>query len=190
MRLIGEEAFLGACPVINDTGIYVDGHRVIRFGGVGSVGVGALERRNPVPPGKYWFDTFETIEPNEAFFQDWLRRNKGNVAVLTTETFPENAGGPARTWRLFEVRAPVNWEPKGFPTIAAPGTETSEDTGQRPDPEMDPIDKLTEFYGGGTAKTAFWVIGAVVAVVIGGVIVAKLIVPQRAAPTPAPAPYT
>lgn len=185
--MINETVFLGGCPVIKPEGIYVDGRRVIRLG-MDGVGVGALERRNPLPPGKYWVDVFT---PQEAAFQDWLRKNKGSVSVITTETFAPIDDYPGRAWRLFTVQAPVAWEGPGFPTIAEPGVETSEDTAQRPDPEKDPLDKLSDFYTGSAAKTTFWVIGAVVAVVVGGVIVAHYLIPRSApasSPPPTPAP--
>jgi hypothetical protein len=188
--MINETVFLGGCPVIRPEGIYLDGHRVIRLG-MGGVGVGAVERANPLPPGKYWVDVFT---PQEAAFQDWLHRNKANVIVTTTESFdPTMDGSPGRVWRLFEVGTPVTWEGPGLPTIADPGVKSSEDTAQRPSPEKDPLDKLSD-YGTDVAKTAkavLWVVGGVVAVVVGGVLIVRYLPRPAPAPSPgfAPTPY-
>jgi hypothetical protein len=97
-------------------------------------GVGALERANPLPPGRYWVDVFETDSPN---FSTWLAANKGAVSIVSTEHFDANAGGPARDWVLFQVSTPVAWQGPGFPTIADASVTSSSDTAQRPDPTPD-----------------------------------------------------
>lgn len=180
MMLMNENVFLGECPVIRPEGIYFGGRRVIRLG-MDGVGVGAIERKNPLPPGKYWVDVFE---PQEIAFQDWLRRNKANVAVTSTESFDPTGDYAARVWRLFEVNAPVTWEGPGFPTIAGANVKSSADTSDRPAPEKDPLDKLSD-YGTNvekTAKTILWVAGGVAAIVVTGVLVVRY-APRQPTPT-------
>jgi hypothetical protein len=168
---MSETVFLGACPVIRPEGIYFNGRRVIRFGLEG------VERANPLPVGKYWVDVFA---PKEAAFQDWLARNKGNVVVTTTESFDAIGDYPARVWRLFEVRkTPVMWEGPGLPNVATPDIKSSADTGQRPPPEKDPLDQIDALEAAKKAaeataramKTAL-IAGTVVAVIVGGVLIA------------------
>jgi hypothetical protein len=92
--------------------------------------VGALERRNPLPPARYWADVFA---PDLAAFQAWVQANAG-VKVVSTQEFPDES--PSRTWFLFDVMKspPVNWQGPGLPSIADPGVTSSSDTAQRPDP--------------------------------------------------------
>lgn len=171
------------CPVVRPEGIYYGGRKVI------SLGVGAIERANPLPVGKYWVDVFD---PQEAAFQAWLRKNKASVVVRSTETFEPSGDYPGRAWRLFEVSSPVTWEGPGFPTIAGPSVKTSADTADRPPPEPDVIDKI-EGWGkdASTAtKTAFVVTGVAV-VVVAGVLIAYYLPPRRRdAPEPRPEPQT
>jgi hypothetical protein len=175
----------GECPVVRPEGIYYGGRRVIRLG----VGVGALQRTNPLPAGKYWIDVFT---PQEAAFQDWLRRNKTHVIVTTTETFDPIDDWPGRTWRLFEVKAPVSWEGPGFPTIAGPGVQSSSDTSDRPAPEKDPTDKLSDYLkkladdAEKAKNTILWVGVAAIVVVAGGALI--YYAPRRSTPARMPAP--
>jgi hypothetical protein len=177
--MTNETVFLGGCPVVRPEGIYLDGRRVI------SLGLGAIERRNPLPVGKYWVDVFEK---DQAAFRAWLTANRGSVQAQTTESFPANEGGPARDWYLFSVTAPVTWNGPGFPTIAGPGVQTSADTAERPQPEKDPTDKLSDYLkkladDAEKAKNTILWVGAIAVVVVGGVLIAYY-APRR---TPPPA---
>lgn len=100
-----------------------------------------LERRNPLPAGKYWQDVFD---PNTAKFTAWTTLNRGKVRVTSSEHFEANAGGPARDFVVFEVLEPVSWPQKelGFPTINATNVQSSEDTVDRPPPEKDFLDTI------------------------------------------------
>lgn len=69
----------------------------------------AIERRNPLPAGRYWVDVPASKLPA---FQSWLTAHSGEVITRQTEESPETA------WYLFDVKAPVPWEGPGFPTIA------------------------------------------------------------------------
>lgn len=101
--------------------------------------VGAVERRSPVPPGRYWVDVFE---PAQAAFRAWLEEHAAHVRVVNTSSHEPVGGYPARDWYLFEVIAPVPWEGPGFPTIASSDVKSSQDTADRPPPEPDFAEKL------------------------------------------------
>lgn len=113
----------------------------------------ALQRQNPLPVGRYWVDV---TEKDFSKFEEWLKTNTASLQVITTEekerrpVTPGETGPigysqywPATRWYLFDVKAPVNWEGPGFPTIAGEGVTSSEDTVDRP-PPMTPGDVLEE----------------------------------------------
>lgn len=82
----------------------------------------AIERRNPVPKGRYWVDIIDTpINPGARLaFVAWIAQNAGNVVVVKREQFGALETGVPRDWYLFDVKLPVKWElNKGFglPTI-------------------------------------------------------------------------
>jgi len=153
-------------------------NEVISLGGqpVQGFGIGAVERRNPLPVGRYWIDIFDS---QENAFRAWLNEHKGSVRVITTESYPSSTFGgyEGRVWRLFEVTAPVSWNGPGFPTIAEAHVKGSDDTAQRPPKEKDPLDRLGEIEVPVSGlRTVSWVLGGVVlvaAVVVGGVILIK-----------------
>lgn len=104
-----------------------------------------IERRNPLPKGRYWVDIVDSPKfPGARItFSGWLTRNSG-VKVIKRESFGALVTGKARDWYLFEVLQPVVWERNrgwGFPSIVqspenptAPKVEKPEDTAQRPPP--------------------------------------------------------
>lgn len=176
MNAFNETVFLGGCPVIRPEGIYFDGQRVISLG-LRGVGVGAIERRNPLPVGRYWVDVFTS---KEAAFQNWLRAHKAEVQVISAETFEPIDDYEGRVWRLFKTTAPVPWEGPGLPTIAGPDVNSSADTAQRPPKEKDPLDTIDVSLD--RVKKTAWIVGAVVVVAIGGALIYYM--PRR--PTPVP----
>lgn len=95
-----------------------------------------LERRNPLPKGRYWVDMFGD---NRELFNEWLTANRGLVHRISVESFPADDGGPARDWSLFEVTGgPTGeflpeWVGIGFPTIADSSVMSSSDTVTAPD---------------------------------------------------------
>ena len=114
------------------------------------VSIGAIERRNPLPVGRYWQDIFSKQEPA---WLEWFSTNtqSGSVKVEKAERFfadplrdgswlpeslkPESAGTIAdRTWFLFQVLKPVDWPAVklGFPTIADQTVHSSADTADNP----------------------------------------------------------
>jgi hypothetical protein len=115
--------------------------RRIQRAGSSCSSVGALQRANPLPPGRYWVDVFETDSPA---FSSWLAVNRATVNVVSTEHFDQNAGGPARDWVLFQITGPTPWNGPGFPTIADPSVTSSSDTAERPPPAPDPTTSLAD----------------------------------------------
>ncbi len=103
----------------------------------------ALERRNPVPPGRYWLDVFGD---NRSLFMQWLKAANSdsagnfvdNVVPVKYEQYPDEGAG--RDWHLLEVKRPVAWNAVlfGYPTIAGGNVHTSEDTIIAPPPVEQP----------------------------------------------------
>jgi hypothetical protein len=105
----------------------------------------AIERKDPIPIGKYWVDALDEIAI--FYFDTWAIRNSGTVKVIKKEENPPGwlSSSGRRNWYLFEVTAPTpRWQPVknlGLPTIvqsptaptAAPVT-SSADTATRPPP--------------------------------------------------------
>lgn len=119
--------------------------RVSRAGCSCAHGVGAVQRANPLPPGRYWVDVFENDSPD---FSSWLAANRSTVSIVSTQHFDANAGGPARDWVLFTTSAPTPWNGPGFPTIADASVTSSSDTAVRPPPApdittLDPLEAVT-----------------------------------------------
>lgn len=101
--------------------------------------VGAMERANPLPIGRYWVDVFEK---DWAAFHGWLAAQRSGVKVSSTESFEAIDGNPAREWYLFDVVSPVRWEGPGFPTVATKAIKSSADTADRPPPPKNPLEGL------------------------------------------------
>jgi hypothetical protein len=128
----------------------------------------ALERRNPVPIGRYWVDVFDQVSTHPATkgqntqtaFRDWLRRNASTVKSESTQSFDSK---PARDFYIFRVTAPTPWEGPGFPEVAPAAVQSSADTAQRPDPEKDPLDQLGDALGSASSTWS----GLVLAVGVG-----------------------
>jgi hypothetical protein len=116
----------------------------------GAPRIAGIERKSPLPKGRYWQDIFEKQASD---WNAWLAPNlqSGAVQIVKVERFksnplqdgswlpeplqPDNAGTiPARMWVLFDVVTPVAWPAVqlGFPTIADKGVTTSDDTAQNP----------------------------------------------------------
>jgi len=116
-------------------------------------GLAMMQRKNPLPPGRYWQDIFED---QWSAFDAWLTQNADKVHVEENEThIPEGdekggnitgiaAGAKARHFYIFTVLSPVMWDQKhwGFPTVAGPAVKSSEDTVQRPELPRDLTDQL------------------------------------------------
>lgn len=129
--------------------------------GAEPIAIGALERRSPLPPGRYWQDIFEKQARD---WSAWVLPNidAGTVKILKDEHFKADPlrdgswlpdvlapGSPGkiaeRSWFLFEVLKPVDWPATklGFPTIAHPEVKSSADTALNP-PGPTPLDEIGE----------------------------------------------
>jgi hypothetical protein len=139
-----------------------------------------LQRKNPLPDGRYWVDVFgDKRAPMAKWFKAF---GPTGVLVRTNESFA-GTGANARDWYLFEVAqkyptVPVIWDVAqyGYPTIAGPEVKSSADTAQTPEVTQG-VEGLLQSAGleaGTTPQTGllpWWVLpGAVV----GGVVVAAV----------------
>ena len=131
----------------------------------------ALERANPLPEGIYWVDVFSKDFES---FRAWLSYHDDKVRVISTQSFPMSGmmGTPARDWYLFKVLEPVTWEGPGYPDIAESEELTSEETGERPAPPKEPVERLEEvleipvkvggtiLFGGAAAVAVYFLVKA------------------------------
>ena len=116
-----------------------------------------IERRNPLPKGRYWVDIIDR-KGEVLAFEFWLIKNAAKLKLLKREdkgttTFSTDYSGIRYSFFLFDVLEPVEWPRNkgwGFPSIAqsefqptAPKIEKSEDTGVRPK-VPGPLESLTE----------------------------------------------
>jgi len=98
---------------------------------------GALERKTPLPPGRYWIDVFGDLR---APFHAWAKGHYPDVVVTTVQSFEkapirdDHVGNKARDFVIFEVKKPVPWHAPtfGFPTIATKDVQSEQDTGDTP----------------------------------------------------------
>lgn len=130
-----------------------------------------IERRNPLPIGRYWIDIFDS---GNAAWQGWLASNASTVRVESTQDFDAsgtsvlNTTAPARRFIIFVTTAPTPWPPNmgiGLPTIADSDVNQSDDTVVKPPPEKDPLDKLSD-WGSDLGKT----IGTTIAIAAAAVV--------------------
>jgi hypothetical protein len=112
-----------------------------------------LERRSPVPVGRYWVDMFRTENFDQVqAMQEWLQANTGIVRSISTEEDEES--DPPRGWFLFEVTGGPEgkflpeWVGIGFPTVAGPEVLSSDDTVQKPDVSAPPLWAVGLMVGG------------------------------------------
>ena len=128
----------------------------------------ALERRDPLPAGRYWQFLLEDEGPAWA---KWTHDHSSTVRVIATErkmklspyrpaimvTRPDlsiimEEGG---AWVLFDVLAPTPWVGLGYPTIVTDPTITrSEQVEQAPAPQPD--DQLAREVWGRVSELLFW----------------------------------
>jgi len=135
---------------------------------------GALERRNPLPVGRYWIDIFDD---GKSAWDAWLATANiatdpttysgpsDRVQVIKEEYYPPFVGSdeneyPGRYWMLFKVVQPTPWtiaNKVGWPNTAPTNINTSDDTVQKPDPndartdwlpDVSPLGKIAIAGGG------------------------------------------
>jgi hypothetical protein len=105
-----------------------------------------IERRRPLPAGRYWVDIFERDRPQWAAWIS-VQQNAGNAKVEATEHFPgdESKDLEERDWVLFVTTAETVWPDADMglaPNIAGKDVHSSTDTIDRPPPEPDPLERL------------------------------------------------
>jgi hypothetical protein len=148
--------------------------RLVRSAPAPRLDTGVIERRNPLPPGRYWVDVFP---PHLDTFAAWLKTHgptsgggDGSVTVEETETFEGASDGsmPPRDFYIFDVSAPVNWEGPGLPTVATPNIKASDDTVQKPAPVPNVLDQIPGSLAPGSSWwTVSWPLILVAAAVAG-----------------------
>jgi hypothetical protein len=99
----------------------------------------ALERRNPLPAGRYWID----IAPNlQARWAAWAVVNQPFVETTSTAS-------SGWTWVLFHTSAALPWAKElGFPTIAPPDVHTEQQAKAYPVIDTDPASQLSSLFQG------------------------------------------
>lgn len=138
----------------------------------------ALERRRPLPAGRYWLDVFENQQGNWGAWVDAMTRMAPpRVTVEVSQHFDGVDGAAAHDFVIFSTPGEnVAYEAAGLPspTIAGPEIQNSDDTVQKPPPEPDLIDQLSTAAGGigRTAQIGLGV-GVAVVVVLGGIALLK-----------------
>jgi len=118
-----------------------------------------MQRKNPVPAGRYWIDVFQQKIP---MFESWLARNKDLITVEQRTPFGEVYGFSAyRVWYLFTVKStPGPIFPQrifGYPTFADAQIKTADDTAKLPPPVPGPGTMIADFFD--DIKTGAIVIG-------------------------------
>ncbi|HEV8550419.1 MAG TPA: hypothetical protein VGQ57_15350 [Polyangiaceae bacterium] len=128
----------------------------------------AIERRDPVPKGRYWLFL---LEGEEERWQAWVTEHRDSVRVIASETKQKLApyrpaifatrpdlsiimeeGG---AWVLFDVLAPTPWVGLGYPTIVTdPAVHSSTDIEQAPAPLPD--DALAQQLWSQVKGLLFW----------------------------------
>jgi hypothetical protein len=129
-----------------------------------------IERRNPLPVGRYWIDISKEPVPMGTW-QGFLGAATGFVHVESTED------DETQSFYIFTTTKELVWpDGIGSPSIAGPAIKSKADTVQRPDPEPDAIDQIPTpgqlFKGIGDTVT-------VVAVVVGVLFVWKILASGR-----------
>ena len=127
-----------------------------------------LERRDPLPAGRYWLDVFPA---NRDAWDRWSNAmdSVGSVTIEHTEHFDADGGSPAHDFVIWSLTAPnVAYRAAGLPapTIADVGVQTSSDTATRPPPTPGVLEQVEQTAAslGQSARVGLAVGGAVVVV--------------------------
>lgn len=148
----------------------------------------ALERRNPVPVGRY--HAFISVE-DAPRWSAWMKEHKGKILVISTEAQTTTDNNPffattlfgdtikehAGDWVLFDVKEPVPWVNIGLPTIvtqAEMGKRTTNEFFKVPEPQPDsgPLESLSQ--GVDTLVTTVkWGVGVALAIAVARAVLDK-----------------
>lgn len=105
-----------------------------------------VERRRPLPPGRYWLDIFE---PKRVAWEIWStamsRMDPPRVHIETTRHFEPDSGSTAHDFIIFTTAGETIYsDVLPSPNLAPATITTSDDTLTRPDAPPDVLDQLTE----------------------------------------------
>lgn len=110
--------------------------------------VGVVERRQPLPAGRYWITVISSDSaPNRmSNFLQWCDANKARVTVEKSEPVINDTNNGV--FRIFRLSKPTKFDTAqfGFPNVAGPEINTSDDTVQRPPPPT-PASTLQDLLG-------------------------------------------
>lgn len=142
----------------------------------------ALERRRPLPAGRYWLDVTPLHKSKWEMWRNAMAK-VDSVKIEKTEHFdtieeqsnPLGEGtvpaAPEHDFVIFSTTTPnVAWEVAGLPspTIAPANITTSADTADRPPPEPSVLEQLSSAAAGiGTSAKVGLGVGVAVVVVVG-----------------------
>jgi len=106
----------------------------------------AIERRRPLPAGRYWLDVFPR---NKQAWEMWSASmaKVGSATVEKTEHFEASGGNEAYDFVIFSTTTPnVAWAALNLPhpTIAPSTIQSSNDTVTRPPPPPSVVEQLEE----------------------------------------------
>lgn len=88
----------------------------------------AVERRDPLPPGRYSFNVWHGDDKPK--WDAWIRSNSNTVRTVSIEP------GAANDWVMFDVLAPTKWVGLGFPDIVTQNVKSQADQIQAPSEDV------------------------------------------------------
>ena len=94
----------------------------------------AQERRNPLPPGRYWI-TAAGPQKIQAF-EAWHTAFSAFVKIEHEQLVPATSSQPTINFYIFSTSTPLSWLARelGFPNLAPPSINTMADTALTPAP--------------------------------------------------------
>lgn len=103
-----------------------------------------LERRRPLPIGRYWADITPKEQPK---WGAWIsvQRNAGNAGIEITEHTDPVGDSPEHDFVIWNTTAETVWpdEEMGFvPNIAGPEIRSASDAFRVPEPEPDALGRI------------------------------------------------
>lgn len=139
-----------------------------------------IERRRPLPEGRYWIDITAEDRPK---WDTWVEGMKAipsvtiekvqHIEATDSQWNPFGEGtapaAPERDFAIFRLSAPnIAWEAAGLksPNIAGTDVQGAEDVSQAPPPEPSATEQISTAIGGlGTAAKVGIGVGAAAAVI-------------------------
>lgn len=131
----------------------------------------AIERRRPLPAGRYWADIFAANRPA---FEAWLHVNESDQSVRV-ESFtaePETDGAPSHDFVVFRTARELVWDDAtlGFsPNVAAATVQSASDVTTVPTAEST-LPDLSDMFATVTTR----IVGVIAAVTLLGVILTRV----------------